>query len=345
MAGQLAPNLLPKVLTLSRTFETKLEQFAVDEAGMRKTPYLLCRGACHSAQVYRLPLLMRRIFPDPIHRRQNVNFDLHKQTTLDSLNDVLAMHISNALGVDVRPPYGEGIWFDDFVTDTSTQKSVLDDGGDLPLRYVQATPHSRFISHHIDKDHRLSTQGTFGEMPKAKYLIVLCLANAVRDPIYVLPVVRVVDALRKRYGEIADTFLTTLEKRITQVFSNFVNQEQDDGVPDDILEPYRRNERSIVSPFDGGYRLGFDPNRIDYSAMSDRTEARKALFAISRAIADAVPDETKIKLRPGDVLIVNNYYALHRRKEMRYKTLLRIPLVPRRRWLRVYHAFSRPTFD
>lgn len=345
MAGQLAPNFLPKVLTLSTGFETTLKQFAADEARMREMPYLLCRGACHSAQVYRLPFLRRGLLPDPIHRRQNSNFELGKQSFLDSLNDVLAMHIGNALGVDARPDYGEGMWFDDFVTDTSSQKSILDDGGDLPLRYVQATPHSRFISHHIDKDHHLNTQGTFGEMPKAKYLIILCLTNTVRDPIYILPVLRVVEALRDRYGEAADGFLSTLEKRVTQVFSNFVNQEQDDGIPDDILEPYRRNERSIISPFDGAYRLGFDPNKIDYSAMSDRTEARKALFAISRAIADAAPDETKIKMRPGDVLIVNNYYALHRRKEMRYKTLMRTPLLPRRRWLRVYHAFSRPRFE
>jgi len=354
VAQQRTMAVVSYLVKIPRNLRRRLVQFSRNEAGLRETPYIVCRKACHSAQVRYRPLFqVRKWFGDPLAQRQTANFDIKKHAVLDSLNDILVTQIALALDVDIKPLFGEDAWFADFVTENWRQKTLLDDGGDLPLRYSQATPHSRFVDHSKENPDGHSTMREApldGERPKAKYLIICCLTNPIKDPVYVLPVAALVRRFNEKYGERAASYISALLKNVTPMFATIKSGEHDGEIADDVLEMYHRYDRQVLSQYQGGYRSGFDPNRIDYSAMSDRSEARKALVAFSQTIDEAIvdkaaSDEVKVKLRAGDVLIVNNYYALHRRVELGYKSMRR-PLLfaKRRRWLRVYYAFSRPEF-
>ncbi len=238
------------------------------------------------------------------------------------------------------------------ITDIKKQKSILDDGGDLPLRYAQATPQKRFVDHSVDDpvSHRaIRDQPLDGELPKAKYIIICCLTNPIKDPVYVLPVAAVVKHLKVIFGDYANGYLATLFREVTPVFWGIKPGERTGEIADDVMELYHRYDRQILSEIGDVYRAGFDANKVDYSQMADRADARKALFAFTQAIDaaadEAADEEIKIKLKPGDVLIISNYYGLHRRVELGYQTLRRPFLfAKRRRWLRVYYGFSHPDF-
>ncbi len=347
MSQQRTPNFSSYLVDISPRLRKKLRFFSQREVELRDAPYLILRNACHHGQVNFLPFIRRgQWFRDPLDRRQGSHLEIGKHGLLDALNDVAASKIARAMNVDVKPIYGEGAYFEDRVTNINKQKSILDDGGDLPLRYVQATPQKRFIDHSLDGrrgQHVLNDRPLDGELPKAKYIIICCLTNPIKDPVYVLPVSAITRQLRNIFSDHADDYLTTLLRPMTPVFGELKPGEPEGEIADDVLELYNLFHRPILSLHHDTYRGGFDPNRIDYAGMVDRVDARKAVSAFMRAIDGATNDEVKIKLRAGDVLIINNYYGMHRRIEIGYKSL-RPPFLfaKRRRWLRVYYGFSRP---
>jgi len=338
---------LPSFLTdISPSLRRFLHGFAEHEEAFREAPYILLRNACHHRQVYFWPFVRRgEWFRDPLLRRQDARFEVRKQSALDTINDVLVTKIARALDVDIKPIFGEGTWFEDMITDIRKQKSILDDGGDLPLRYVQATPQKRFVDHSVDDPvtHRaLHDQPLDGELPKAKYIIMCCLTNPIKDPVYILPVAAVVERLRTMFPARAGDYIATLLKQVTPVFWGIKPGERNSEIADDVMELYHRYDRQILSRLGDAYRASFDANKIDYSQMADRVEARKAIFAFTQAMDAATDEEIKIKLRPGDILILSNYYGMHRRIELGYMTRRPLFFAKRRRWLRVYYAFSHP---
>jgi len=339
-------NLLMYSAALSPDVSRALEKHATDEEGMNKTPYVLCRSGCHTAQVYGpLPWLRYWWLEDPVDRKQSLSRRHRDQAVLHSFNDVIVTKMADAMGLEVHPMLGEEIWFGDAMTDWDSQKTALGDGMDLPLRHVQATPHARFIDHGFDAGDTFGGAGddvaSVGERPKAKYIFFFCLANPIRDPVYVLPLRKVLERLEARWEATTPRFLETLQRKRFPLFLSMRSK----NAASDVYTFQNKNERPILSKHAAGFRSGYDPNRVDLAAMGDRPEERVALSVFHGALeAAAHEDEIGFLLEPGDVLIVNNYYAFHRRKEMRY-AVNRPTLIPRRRWLRVYYAFSKPPDD
>lgn len=308
----------PKVAQLAKEFQASPMHY----------DYIVFRKACHTAQVFLLPFLTQLKLPRIMGRQE-------EHGLLHALNDIIISQTAITVDCRVMPQFGEGPYFGDAITDWEGQKTAYHDGRDLPLRFQQATPHFRFTS---DKEER-------GQLPKSKYIFFVCLANPIRDAIQITTLKDVLTKMKDRHTDNYDKFLADLQNPVYPFFSTL----RVDEANQNAFLPFYSEPRSILrvdesSP--SGFRSGFDVNKLDRDKFEGLTPLqRQSLQAFYGAINDSLDEATDICLKGGDILLINNYYTFHRRKELRYRVLNRFTIFPRRRWLRVYYTFPGYTAE
>jgi hypothetical protein len=275
-------------------------------------------------------LLIRGIFPRPLsgfalparlasprnlplggYGAKEIAFSHPKGFLRSGRIDVAAAALLSAAGAELRQknPTDRRVW-QDFVTDVHNETYMFHESRDLWQRFRQATP--EFAPDDVRK-----------EKVSANILLIACVENTIKDPIYILSVADVLSGLDEA---------TIGELRKKQF--EFV-----DGWTWDLAE-INRNLKSIVGgPKDDPRKmwLSFDPNRID--SQSDKTlpEGRKAVGRLMERIHDVGSKAKPVVLKRGDVLMVNNQHAMVRRKER--TRFVFTWFMPALRWLRVYYGF------
>lgn len=209
-----------------------------------------------------------------------------------------------------------------FRTDTETQKFILSDGNDLPLRFRQATPELKFVSETARR-----------EELAARLLVLSCIENPIADPIYLMPTSEI-------FAQLTDKEITDLEQPRFTLFDRF----SDDLTRRGILP----GQRVVVRQNDAlSHWMSIDINRMDLqtNAIDEcRASLSSLLHKIAKMDQDPDPRSLPIVLKRGDVLIFDNYRVLYRRREQTY-SLTSAPLWGRGavRWLVAYYGF--PNLD
>lgn len=249
------------------------------------------------------------------------------------------------------------VFFKDYITDCTHTKDAYSDGWDLPLRYRQSASELR-----MDREGNL-------EDHVPKFAAYSCLANPIKDPVWVLPVESVleeVDGVVRDYDKITDG--TKRGDEVKKLFRT---------MGEALFEKYNRIELILrknggedryihyPKPSDGGIRplgkyldidklwlaeLAVDPNRIE---VQDKSSDLNYINGIKRPLAilyksieraDKKGKALRIDLGRRDLLIIDNRRALICRKEYepkrRVKPRLRKIRFRTRRWLRLYYGFS-----
>ena len=200
----------------------------------------------------------------------------------------------------------------DYLTDCDSETCTFREGRDLWLRFRQATP--EFVPDDVRPD-----------KVAAGILLVACVENTIRDPVYVL---RAADVLRELD---ADTLCELRKKQFEFV----------DGWALDMSEVNRHHKSIVGGGGDDPRRwwLSFDANRIAIRSDKTSESGLRAVGRLMQQIERIGRTAAPITLRRGDALVINNYRAFLRRKE-RDHFVLTWPW-PAIRWLRVYYGFPK----
>lgn len=244
-------------------------------------------------------------------------------------------------------------FYRDYVTSPHRPKHAYTDGRDLPLRYRQSSTELDFRAEHGAPDHRVP-----------KFIAISCLANVIRDPIWLLPVKcvfeRIPDVLRdfEKQGqtlpseeEIKHLFHTLEDPHFEKFDKHILVERKVNQAPAGYFE--RPNSelkgqpvaRDIDSSKLWNVELALDINRIeindDYSEQYVH-DTKRPLAILLEAIerADEAGDAYRIVLNHGDLLLVDNRRALICRKEYERRHFVAIfARIQTKRWLRLYYGF------
>jgi hypothetical protein len=209
------------------------------------------------------------------------------------------------------------------VSSPCSQKSILSDGDDLPLRYRQATPELRFVG-----------EVKAAAQMAARIVVFACVENPVSDPILLLTLS---DILRDMESDERGTMVKHLAEPNFSVFDNWAqNLTQNDPHPNQKVMMDRGTvERHWVS---------MDVNRLGLQAATmsegNRQAVSRLLGQINAVESDSKSKTIPIFLKRGDALVIDNYRVLHRRQELGYRE--NNPLLwgrPPIRWLQIYYGF------
>ena len=247
-------------------------------------------------------------------------------------------------------------FFSDYFTSPSLQKDSYLDGWDLSLRYRQSASELTMDARGNPETH----------MPK--FAALSCLANPIKDPVWVLPVESVLEEVD---GVIADYENVTDDKQRADAKRNLFKTMQEQNFKKfDRVELLLKNgikDKYIhfPTPADGSNRplgqkldldidnpweaeLSIDPNRIEVQDKPTDgnyiSNTKRPLAIIYEAIrrADEHGKAFRIDLKRRDVLLVDNRRALICRKEYQPKKRglsVRKPRLRTKRWLRLYYGF------
>jgi len=227
--------------------------------------------------------------------------------------DIVAAAIIDAAGSELRKKSApDHAVRQDYITDCDSEAHAFHEGHDLWLRFRQATPEFAPDDPRPDK-------------VAANLVVIGCVENVIKDPLYVLPVADILSTLDH------DTLFELRKKQF-----DFV-----DGWAADLseLSPHRKSIVSGGGDDPKSWYLSFDPNRVVIRSDKTPQEGLRAVAKLLDAINRIGQRTAPVLLRRGDALIVNNYRTLTRRKE-RSRFVFTWPWPPVR-WLRVYYGFPR----
>jgi len=239
----------------------------------------------------------------------------------DSYCDVMSTALLSALDVrhQSKSPDGQQLYRDYFTTPSAIIDQFEPDE-DLPRRFRQAVPELALLDDAAAKQGKLT----------ARFVVYACLENPIHDPIWLLPVQDVVNALSE----------TTKAHLRSSVFEFFYYFE-----PDISARAVTIAQRILGGSQDEW--LSFDANRFNWDYGFTTPEGHLAVGELTHRLRElAISGAVPVYLRRGDALIVDNYRVLIRRTEMQYTP--DEPWIwgrPPIRWIRMYSGFPVITPD
>jgi hypothetical protein len=260
-------------------------------------------------------------YQDDSHQRQ-----MDKREAMDKrflYTDFVIAGLARMLGAKVGPRFDNNPnspYARNFVTNPSEQQSSDLLNTDMALRFQQSTVEKRL------PDSRLPNPGADGEC--CRYRIYLCVKNFLRLPVYLIPV-----------QEVIDTYLCQFEphlkqRTIDQLKANaFVRYSP--RLANHVPGP-QTAESAVLRDLngDGKWIMSYDPERV----KAGQPDYRECLVKLRHAIRRARRDAIRIELRPGDVLVVDNWRAMVSRREY-YPTTWKE--VARLMWTVMHHSDRR----
>lgn len=224
------------------------------------------------------------------------------------------------------------------------EKTMLWDGGDMSLRFRQSSPELPFYA-----------GANAIEQVQPRYVVIDCLMNPIRDPVFVLMVSDIIEKLPEAIREICNIEpgdpddskkIDEIVERVNSTpFYKYDNYDRYSLVREDSEVPFPiGNNIDLDRPWLG--ELSWDINKVIIEREPVYEKQRQVLSIVSRAIYLAQFEAREIVLRTGDTMVIDNRRALHCRKEFDYPKLRfknrRIPIVGHnRRWLRLYYGFEK----
>jgi len=218
----------------------------------------------------------------------------------NGLVDRICYGIIGIAGFEAHSKYGEET-SKDWFSNRHAEVSPFHDRDDYYLRYRNAS------SDRIPIEILQASDPTKQSVVKTRALVIACIENPIRDPIYVLSLHDILEHLSDENRKL----LLSLEYRQFDNIDNEGNVRYGD-VHSQLLYEDPDNKDN--------YWISYDPSRVDYQTLANpqHSQYRKALVALRKAIDDASYKEFRVDLCRGDVLVVDNYRALTRRKERPY---------------------------
>jgi hypothetical protein len=234
----------------------------------------------------------------------------------DRYVDVMSTALLSSLDVrhQSKSPDGQHLSRDYFTTPCAIIDQFSADE-DLPRRFRQAVPELALIDDPASKAGKRT----------ARFVVYACIENPTQDPIWILPAQDVINALgNETKAQLRDS-----------LFEFFDNWEQDLSA-----RAVKIAQKILGGPKDEW--LSFDANRFNWDYEHTKPEGHRAVGELRAHIRDlAKANAIPVYLKRGDALIIDNYRALIRRTEPRYKWIKprmwfnRPPI----RWIRMYSGF------
>lgn len=248
--------------------------------------------------------------------------------------------LADSLGGVIRAKIaGQEDWIQDFRGDIELVKNLMDDGNDLPLRYRTMVP-------------ELSMPSKGGETESAapRFAIFTCIRNNGGSPLAILNVDDAINCIDEAIEEFETETGMTSEQVLKLIKGGDLERFgtwNKDTLTTDTKAGARVGPVPVLKSHtcaDGSVRwwISWDVNRVVLPPASQVTasEYRMALsiFLDAVRLAEAAGHATIIKIKPGQVVIVDNQRCLVRRFEpkrggMRGKMNFNW-------WLRVYWVFE-----
>lgn len=216
------------------------------------------------------------------------------------LTDYIICGLARYLNCSVEPRYKEHRLALNVLTDPSEQQSSDRDNVDMALRFHQST-----VEKKLPKPNKSINYGEIGCL----FRIYVCVKNDLLIPIYLIPVQELID---QHLCEFIDNsvrrqdILKTLQEGN---FERFGPRSPSDSEFSDI------GSSPILRDMGGrDWMMSFDHERV--KAYGRQAAEERAIFELREAIRRAKRDAIMIRLKPGEILIVNNYRALMSRREV-----------------------------
>lgn len=300
-------------------------------SGAAREPYLVVRGAYPTCKLLGYSARLAETLPNGNYAKSAPRYDRArwylKRSTYDLISNGLIAHAQCTM----RDKRGDGRAYREYFTSDDHQVSAFDDGGDLHLRFRQATPEL-----YAGSDIGARSVDTLA----ARLVLFVCVENPIREPLFVLPVSEVIERLDTPEGKAA------LDALLNGEFESFDNWGLDDLKPRLAGDSQPLLFKDGLADGSSRWRMSFDPNRMNVELEIRDRQKFRLVGALLRAIHEASEQARPVVLHRGDALIVHNHLALVRRKEQSYHWL-NVPTWgrPAVRWLRVYYGFppAKPT--
>ena len=225
-----------------------------------------------------------------------------KQKALDErlkYADYVMAGLAHMLDCQIKPRFEGHALARNLITDPGEQQASDLDNVDMALRFQQSAVEKRLPEPGTTEVHS-------GE--SCQYRIYLCVKNFWRLPIYLLPVWEIIEEhFCPEDPEIKKRLLAKLQDRMAFERSGprSANDAGQQKVSGPILVNASRNseERDWI--------MSFDYERVKAKDPGGEQAIQELREAIRRARRDAV----RIKMRPGEVLLVDNLRAMTSRRE------------------------------
>ena len=251
------------------------------------------------------------------------------------LYNIISSGLISLTGNKHRPKLVGETVFRDYRTNWRGQKHLALRDNDLPLRYRTATPELLFPEESVyEKENDLAV----------RVIVFACIENPILDPIWILPLSRILPHLTDDRLDERGATIHRGEKSLLSDGKFAVYDRLAEGLHQrDLI----RNQSILMIAVEGGtWRISIDPNRIAFEDQDTGPEHRAALSRLLSLIESLGQDEESgaipVVLNAGDALVIDNYRMLYCRKEMPYQSIQ--PLMfgrPAERWLRSYYGFPQ----
>jgi hypothetical protein len=304
---------------LNGALGAKIELFREGDGG----PFLVVRDllpCCH------LPWSYTATMKGPAYGSEKPQMTKPKWYMRRSYYDLIGSALLAKLGVQHRSrTFTEENAYRDYFTVPGAEIDQFGKDEDVPRRWRQAIPEFALV------DEPSASSGNV----TARYAVYLCVENPIKDPLWLLPVHYVVDALSEEQRKL-------LRHIAYEFFDHWYEDLSSRGLSS--IQKILGGEKVGLKPGQSeNYNkwMSFDANRLNLENSKTQQEERGAVGALRTKLVEAARQHAiPVMLRRGDVLIVDNYRTLIRRTELCYRAfnpwLFGRPAV---RWLRMYCGF------